>query len=230
MSRFDASDRESGMTLVELLVAASTGVVVMLGISLALIVTIRDSRRVSSHIQANQQARLTMAKVTDQLHSACVAYNIAPIQESSGPTSITFLHQIGSAVSPTPVKSTIALSGTDLVQTDYAATGGSAPQWTFATSASSTTTLVRRISAISASVPIFRYYAFESGQISATPLTTPLEEGRNLKAVQVDVAFKVAPAQTVSNDAGAAAPIQSSVLLRFTPANFETSAQNLPCQ
>jgi Tfp pilus assembly protein PilW len=231
--RADLLADERGMTLVELLVATSAGIVVLFGVTLAVIVTQRETNRVASHVDANQRARLTMGKVIDQLHSACVAYNIAPVQENSSGTSITFLHQTGSAVSPTPVKSTIALSGTTLSQSDYPATGGSAPTWTFAVTPSSTVQLMTGVSAISGSVPIFRYFAFSGGGVSSTPpaMTSGVLGANAAKAVQVDVAFKASPMSTpIANDSGAATPIQDSALLRLTPASFETGAENLPCQ
>ncbi|HEV7769833.1 MAG TPA: prepilin-type N-terminal cleavage/methylation domain-containing protein [Solirubrobacterales bacterium] len=237
MKRFDLLRDERGMTLVELLVAASAGVIVMLGISLSLIVTMRGSARVANHIEANQNARLTMSKVIDQLHSACIASRIAPIKSPTGGNpvssgaSLVFLHQTGAAVSPTPVKSAIVLSGTTLTQSDYAATGGSAPEWTFSTTPSSTRTLATGISAISASIPIFRYFGFGEGQVAASPFAAqPLSEANAAKTVQVDVAFKAASAKTLSSDANSATLIQDSAIFRLTPPSFETSAENLPCQ
>ena len=50
------------MTLVELLVAITAGTMVMAGITAALIVTLRDTTRVTSHIDANQQARAEMSE------------------------------------------------------------------------------------------------------------------------------------------------------------------------
>ncbi len=51
---------ERGMTLVELLVATAAGIVVFGVITTAMLVTMRDVRRVSSHVEANQRARLTL--------------------------------------------------------------------------------------------------------------------------------------------------------------------------
>jgi hypothetical protein len=231
MKRFDAIGDERGMTLVELLVATAAGVVVMFGITLAVIVTTRETNRVASHVDANQRARLTMTKILNQLHSACVAPQIAPLQEESTGTLLSFLHQSGSAVALTPVLSKISLTGTTLSQSDYPATGGAAPNWTFATTPSSTVQLMEDVSPLTAGAPIFSYYAYSNGQVSATPLVTPLNEGRAGNATQVNIAFETAPMKTaIKGDAGEATEIQDSALLRLTPPAYGSNSANLPCQ
>lgn len=232
MSRIHLIRDERGLTLIELLVATAAGVVVMFGISLALIVTLRETSRVTSHVHANQRARLAMTKIIDQLHSACVAPKISPIQEDSTGTLLSFWHQTGSAVAPTPVLSRISLVGTTLSQADYAATGGTAPAWKFSTTPSSTTQLMTNVSAISAGVPLFRYYGYSSGQVSATPFptTTTLGKTNALSTAKVTVAFKAAPLTTPIVDANAPTEIQNSALLRLTPPAYATSSSNTPCQ
>jgi type II secretory pathway pseudopilin PulG len=232
--RLGPLDDERGITLVELLVATAAGAIVIAGVSASTIVVLRESNRVSSHVEANQRARLTMTKVIDQLHSACFAYEYAPVLEKSNGTSMTFLHSTtatAAKVSPTPVKSTIALSGGNLIQSDYAATNTAAP-WAFSATAA-TTTLMTGISQISASIPIFRYYPYENGQIRATPFSGELSAEEAEKTAQVTVAFKAGPLRTrlsSSSDPNVATPVQNSALLRFTPSGFETSAAYLPCE
>jgi prepilin-type N-terminal cleavage/methylation domain-containing protein len=226
---------QRGMTLVELLVATAAGSVVLMGVSSATIVVLRESNRVASHVDANQQARLAMTRVIDQLHSACYEYDFAPIQKESSGTTLIFTHPTAATatkVAPTPVKSAISVSGTSLVQSDYAATT-TQPPWAFSTTAASTTTLATGISAISTSVPLFRYFGYSSGKVSTTTLAVPLSASDAEKAVQVTIAFKASPlknALSASSDPNAAAPIQNSALLRFTPSGFETSGENLPCE
>jgi Tfp pilus assembly protein PilW len=228
MPRLNLKD-ESGMTLVELLVATAAGVVVMFGIVTAFIVTMRETDRVAAHVDANQRSRTVMYKVIDELHSACIAAQIAPVQSGSSGTSLNFIHQAGSAVSPTPVLSKISLSGTTLSQSDYASTGGSAPSWTFSGTPSSTVQLMTGVSPTSGS-SIFSYYAYSNGQVSSTPLATPLGSTDAAKTVQVSVAFKVAPTTTPIVDPNAPTAVEDSALLRFTPATFDTAANDLPCQ
>lgn len=229
MTRLDLVRDESGMTLVELVVATAAGVVVMTGVTLTMIVTLRETNRVANHVEANQRARITMTKIINQLHSACVAPQITPVQEESTGTLLSFLHQSGSAVAPTPVLSKISLTGTTLSQSDYPATGGAAPKWTFALTPSSTVQLMTGVSAISESIPLFRYFAYSNGHVSATPLATPLNLNAS-SAVQVNVAFKATPLKTVAGDANAETAIQNAALLRLTPPAYNPASANLPCQ
>lgn len=227
-------DDERGMTLIELLVATAAGAVVIAGVSSAVIVTLRESNRVASHVDANQRARLTMTRVIDQLHSACFASEYSPIQSGSSSTALIFTHPTvatASKVLPIPVKSEIVLSGTTLTQNDYAATTTAAP-WSFAATASSTT-LMTGVSPISASIPVFRYFKYASGKVSTTSLAVPLSTVEAEKAVQVTVAFKVGPlknALSTTSDPNAATPIQNSALMRFTPSGFEPTEENRPCE
>jgi type II secretory pathway component PulJ len=220
---------ESGMTLVELLVATAAGVIVMFGVVLAVIVTLRETDRISTHIDANQRARLTMTRVINQLHSACVAPQIAPVREKSNGTTLIFWHQTGSAVAPVPVESKISLSGTTLTQFDYPSNGGTAPNWTFSTTASSTTQLMTGVSPISESIPVFRYFGYTNGQINPTPLTVPLEANAG-EVVQVNVAFQTSPMNTPIKDSSAKTGIQGAALLRLTPPSYSSSTANRPCQ
>ncbi len=232
MSRLHAlRDDERGMTLVELLVATAAGVVVMFGVTMAVIVTLRESDRITSHVHANQNARLAMSKIMDELHSACVAPLLAPVQGTSTATTLAFWHQTGAAVAPTPIESRISLVGTTLTQSDYAATGGAAPKWTFATSAFATTQLMTNISQISAGVPLFRYYGYSEGQVSATPFaSSPSLSANSTKTIKVSVAFKAAPVNTPIVDAKAPTEIQNSALLRLTAPSYAASSSNSPCQ
>jgi hypothetical protein len=132
-------------------------------------------------------------------------------------------------VALTPVLSKISLVNGTLTQSDYPAVSGSAPLWTYATTPSSTTQLMTKVSATAPSSSIFSYYTYSSGQVSATPLTVPLDQERAASTVKVAVAFTAAPLNTPVGDEEAAASIQSTAVLRLTPPSFTTGA-NAPCQ
>jgi hypothetical protein len=217
------------MTLVELLVATAAGVIVMFGVTTSVIVTTRESNRVATHVNADQRARIAMTRIIDQLHSSCVAPLIVPVRSGSTGTMLILWHQTGSAVAPAPIESKISLSGTTLSQTNYQGTG-TGPNWTFPTTATSTVELMTGVSQISSSTPIFRYYAYSNGQISSTPLSTPLTEESAPTAVQVTVAFKAAPQKTPFSDSNASTSIEDSAQLRLTSPGYGTSSVNQPCQ
>ena len=220
---------ERGITLIELMIALAAGLFVMAALTLAMLVTIRETSRVTSHVEANQRSRVAMAKIVNQLHSACVAPQLAPVQKESTGSTLRFVHQVGSQVAPVPVMSEISLSGDTLSQADYEVAGGAAPEWTFAATPFSTEELMTGVEPISESTPLFRYYSYSNGSISASPLTTPL--GTNAaSAVQVSIAFKAVPRPPVSEDENAPTELQDAVLLRLTPPAYSSATNNLPCQ
>jgi hypothetical protein len=229
----EAARDERGMTLVEVLVATATGVVIMLGITTAMIISMRQVQRISTHVEANQRARMTMSKIVDQLHSACIAYDIPPIRSDSTATTLSFVHQAGSGVSLTPVLSKISLTGTTLSQSNYPYSSGTAPAWVFnGTASSPPEQLLTGVSPASIGAPIFSYYGYSGGAISSSPFsaTPSLEAEAAGKTVQVNIAFKAAPVTTQSGDTNAPAAVQSSVFLRMSPASFATGSVNAPCQ
>ena len=81
---------EHGFTLIELMVAILTGLVITLALYAILEVSTKQTALIANRVQANQSGRLTMTKVVDELHSACFAEAVAPVLEGSGPTKLIF--------------------------------------------------------------------------------------------------------------------------------------------
>lgn len=221
---------ESGTTLVELLVGITAGVVVIFAISLMVIVSLRESNRVNTHVDATQRGRIVLNNVIEELHSACIAPEIAPVRKGSTGTTLEFIHQTGSAVAPTPILSKVSLGGGTVSQSNYASTGGSAPTWTFSETASSTEQLMTNVSTTSPSKSIFTYYSYSNGEVAEIPVTTELGQENAERTVEVKVALTAGPRSTPIEDTNAAANVADSALLRFSPAPYNTSAPNLPCQ
>ncbi len=229
MSRFEPIRDQRGTTMVELLVATAAGVFVLFAITAMVIISLRETARVNTHVDATQRARTVLNKVIEELHSACIAPLIAPVREESTGTKLIFLHQTGSEVAPTPVKSEVTLNGTTVSQSNYPSTGGEAPNWTFSSTPSSTEQLMTNISPTPPNTSIFNYYSYSNGEVSATPLSVPLEKNA-ANTVEVGISLTAAPQSRPIEDPNAAANVSDSALLRFSPAPFNTSAPNLPCQ
>lgn len=221
---------ERGTTLAELVVGMAMGSVVMFGLTTLIVVTMHTTTRVSARVDATQRARLVLTRVIDQLHSACIAPKVPPVQKESTSTVLRFVHAAGAAVSPTPVLSVISLSGETLTQSDYALKEGAAPSWVFASTPSSTTQLMTHVSPIGATRPVFSYYGSSSGAVSATPLAPPLTELDASRTIQVSVAFKAAPGSAAAAEEATPARIQGSATLRLTAVSYNKEATSLPCQ
>jgi hypothetical protein len=188
-------------------------------------------------VDANQRARTTLTRLLDQLHSTCVAPNVLPIVAASngyqsGDNTIIFLEQTGSAVSPTPDEHVVTLSGSTLTEQVYPSTGGTAPNWTFASTPSTTTTLMTGVGAATlngSTVPTFQYFAYNGAQLSSTRLPTPLSGSDAARTVAVTISFSVAPSSNGASDQHAAATVSDSVVMRLSPASEAATEVNPPC-
>jgi hypothetical protein len=220
---------ESGTTLIELMVALMTGLIIITALSMAILTTIHGTARVEARVEATQRARLTLAKLMEELHSACVTPEIAPVKEESSGTLLRFVHQTGSAVSPTPIFTEISLSGGTLKQQDYNVTG-TAPEWGRGTAVGGPVTLLTKVSATPPSSSIFSYFKYSGGTISETPQTLPLTKTEALLTVEVRTTLTVAPEHSRTTDAHASANVQNSATLRLTPPSFNEGSPARPCQ
>jgi Tfp pilus assembly protein PilW len=227
---------ERGFSLIELLVTAAAGIVVFMAILATVDVATRGQQRVDQRAAANQRSRPLMTHIINELHSACVATGIAPVLAGSDDSSLTFLSRAGSDVSPIPDTHVITLTGSTLSEDTYQGTGGTAPDWTYSSSPT-TTELLAGVGAGSvngSSVPLFRYYAYTGGQLSSTPLPTPLSPADADQTVEVSVAFAAFPSDSGPSvsDANAAGTVSDSAALRLQSAIAPTdpSETNKPCE
>ena len=219
---------QRGTTLTELVVGMAAAVVVLLGLSTLVVLTLSNTTRVSARVGATQQTRLSLNRVVDQLHSACIAPKVPPIRKDSSGTELRFVHATGSAVSPVPTLSVISFSGTTLTQSDYAWKEGNPPFWVFQTTPSRTFQLAERIVPIPGK-PIFSYYGYAAGAISATPLPTPLSELDASRTIHVTAGFMTA-ARKGKDEEATPARIQGSATLRLSASSYNPAAPSLPCQ
>jgi hypothetical protein len=225
---------ERGITIVELMVGMVASLAVLTAILTVVQITTQRQARVAEHVAANQRARPVLTALMDRLHSGCVSQGVAPVLAGSSDSSMSLLSKSGSAVSPTPNKHVITLSGSTLSESIYPATGGAAPTWTFSGTPDSTRVLLTGVSAGQAgnppsSVPIFRYYAYEDGEVSTTPLATPLSDTNAALTAQVAVAFASSSSGSTAPDPEEPITLSDSATLRLEPASEDSSEVNLPC-
>jgi pilin/secretion family protein with methylation motif len=100
---------ERGLTLIELLVSMTAGVVVVAGATLILVVALRQNTRVVDGVQADSIGRTALNQIVDELHSSCTGFGSTSIQApsttptsplvSTGALSLWFLTAYGSSSS-----------------------------------------------------------------------------------------------------------------------------------
>jgi type II secretory pathway pseudopilin PulG len=223
---------ERGMTLIELIVATTAGLVIFAGLTAMVLASMHHSTRVTNRVHATQDARRVVHRITNELHSSCVAQYVVPVQSESTRAKLAFAHAYGSEVTPVPVKTAITLSGTTLTQTDYPVASGSTPSWVFSTTPSNTRTILTNVSPYSTGAAVFTYFKVENGVLAEIPLTGTTELGttNSQKVVQVNIALKVTPPGETFTDVNADANVQSSAYLRFTSPTYATTKTNSPCE
>jgi Tfp pilus assembly protein PilW len=222
---------ERGTTLVELVVGTAMGMVVLSALTMLIITSMHASARVTARIHATQNARISLVKIIEELHSSCVVPKIAPVQEGSTGTLLRFSHapaSEGSSATVKPVLSTIALTGTSLVETEYASLGGTPPTFS-KTAMGPSHVLMTGVTPTPPTSSIFSYYTYSNGKLVATS-----QKGLGLteanSVIQVKVAFTAFPPKTSISDSNVGASVENSVMLRLTPPSFEAQAGSLPCQ
>lgn len=229
---------EHGYTLIELLVGTMIAMVVFGTILTVVQVSVKTQARNAERVAINQRGRPAMTRIIERLHAACMSPGLAPVQAGSGDNTMVLLSKPGSDVTPTPNRLVIGLTGDRLVEEAFPATAGEAPKWTFSTEPDSYFAIVdgieqARLGKPAAPTPLFRYYAYEDanddGKVETVLLDTPLSEEAALRAVQVNVAFKVTARSGSEDDSDGSITLSDSATLRIEPASEDSAQVNLPC-
>lgn len=226
---------ERGTTIIELVVGMAMGMIVLVGLSMTIIVVLHGTSRVDARVEATDNARTMVARITEELHSACISPQIAPVRSGSSGTELIFWRAASGqsgAVQPIPVKTKIVYSNGTLTQTDYAKVGGTSPAWIFEGEEGNKGTGTTRI-LLSNVAPVglsaFTYLRYEGGEAKPINVGT-LGVGEAAETVTVTIALSASPKSTPVADKGSAAAVSDSATLRLTPPSFETTASALPCQ
>lgn len=143
---------ERGYTLIELLSVMLLGVVVVTALVAVLTMTLKETSRTFTRTDATEHARVEVETLMNELHSACTAYGVTPIQSGSTGTSLIFTTAYGDAAIPTTVQNTISWNSITDALTD--------------TTPSGTKTLLSNVSeyknpSTQATTPIFQYFTYE---------------------------------------------------------------------
>jgi prepilin-type N-terminal cleavage/methylation domain-containing protein len=248
---------ERGFTLIELLVAISLGIIITLAAFSLLDFTTRDVSRITSRAQVDQTGRVALEKLMLQLHSACVARTINPIQPKSSSTVLRFISEsspLNANKEPVSSLSSVRLreitytpasgktEGT-ITEKSWPSTGIS-PEYKFNEKEAPTErkllTGVSQTEVSKESLPIFRYYRYykegdagvKLGQLNPTAVAVPLKEEKESELIaQVTVSFTLTPEGQESAFAKGdrAVALEDSAVLRLSPSSEASNNPNYPC-
>ena len=182
---------ERGFTLIEMLVALVAGIIVTAAMGAIVITSVHFGSSTADRIDADQQGRVAMEKITQALDSACVSSTAPPVisNGATGPVgnpaisdgshiwfytaapasaiAATGATAFGDGATINPYLVEIYVSNGALMETSYPWLGGSAPApantnpWYFDWTAPSTFTLLAHVVQIG-TTPIFQYYGYSS--------------------------------------------------------------------
>lgn len=181
MTRLRSRD---GFTLIEVLVAMVTGVIVTGALFAILEVSVRQSSHLSNVAQATELSRTAMTRIVDPLHSACVSQNFAPVKEGSSPTKLIFVNAYDEASGKEEPPAELPPAGIHkdeieyneaagtLKDKRYTATSNVATKGEYTWSATTATTLlgekVTQAEEGGKKLPVFQYFAYNTKASSST--------------------------------------------------------------
>jgi Tfp pilus assembly protein PilW len=240
---------EHGFTLIELVVAMATGMMVCLALFAILDFSTRQETRIADAAQANQLGRTAMTKIVDELHSACIAPEFTPILEKSSETELWFINSYSSeAVISQASEHKVVWSGEKLVDYTYPSVSGSWPHFTYATVASPSGgvvlgTKITQSESGGKKIPIFQYYSYSTKYTSGTEAGVSMLNTEALKtsltnvtaptAAAVAINFSTAPSETnatIHDFSNLNAASSDLVTLAFSAPHSESTTVDGPCQ
>jgi hypothetical protein len=247
---------ERGATLMEMLVASLTSIVVLGALLAILEFSLTQESSIADRVSSGQIARLTMSKVVAELQSSCTGFGATAIQAPSttpesplkpiGETNLWFLSAFGTKSREAAVLTSVVQHDVNWTETgksstgeklgtltDYAfaSEGGESPNWVFPSLKKSTAKAAVLATNVipPESGPIFRYYKYES---SGTPKLLSASEAETAAAkgqiARVDISFTQA-AENGDTKKGRTTSISDSVVLRFNNSISGSESGTSPC-
>ncbi len=245
--------QQNGFTLIETLVAMVSAVILTGALFEIFVVSLHQTTRLTDITQATQIGRTAMTHIVDELHSACMSREYAPIQEKSTYSKLIFrtgYSEKATIEAAEASEHTITYSGTavspgKLTDVSTKGSGGTWPNFTYA-GATSSTTLAENVYAPSLESEnnkhaVFKYYKYSSTASQGTTTTssgsleeekpepTGLTSAEAKATAAVLVSFSTAPlnGQTALNRR---AEFSNLVILSFSTPSSEATVTDAPCE
>jgi prepilin-type N-terminal cleavage/methylation domain-containing protein len=241
---------QRGMTLPEVLMTLTIGVLLSLG-ALALVeTTMRRSGEVSARVETLQRGRTAMDLITRQLRSQiCLGNAPARAITAATQTSVTFYAYMGdpstkgSQVSPSatakpiiPERRQLSFENGAIVERRWVGTPNSSSPlgYTFPSSPTATRTLLTPVALVETGDPsvqpaLFRYYAYDPSTVDANvPLVgASLNDMQTRQIARIEISYRALPSRA-RPDNRASTVLQNAVTSRTVDPNDPDKL--IPCQ
>lgn len=241
---------QSGFSLVEVLVATISALVVM-GALMGLLVVSQHQTSVLHDVgQATQYGRTAMTRVVDELHSSCIAKEFAPIVKESTGSKLIFIDayskeaEIKSGERTREDILTYNKEARTLTDETIPSSGGEWPAFTFAGTPRKSIigTNISETKEGAKTVPVFTYYEYKKKPEpdGSTEASTTLKEVESVPAkgfseneakgiAGVGITFTAAPSSG-QETVGRSVNLNTLVTLAFSAPNTEAEVKDGPCR
>ncbi len=235
--------QESGFTLIEVLVAMLTGIIVTGAAFGILEVSLKQNARITDRAQAQQLGDSAMTRIIDPLRSGCISRLAAPVQAGSTPNELIFTTAFSEATTPEPsevFKETVKYSANKLTLKSQKATAGSWPTYTAFEEPGKTNTIAENVSMPKGREAPFSYFEYakegssgtaSESSSSLTPITVTekLSAEQAKKVAAVEVGFEALPTSKDTRQSRGA-QFEDRVTFAFSSPNSEGAIKAGPCE
>ena len=191
---------QSGVTLIELIVAMTIATMTVLAVFAILDTSIKQSTEVAGRVNATQRARIAMDTITRQLRSQVCYSAIVPAIVSGTDDAVKFHVDLSDgSTADRAARDRLRCDGEDAVtERTWAGTGSPLAFPTVTRTRQLVTDIFRSQDKDGNVIPIFRYYAYNTA-VPPRPdlrLTTPLSTVDRAQVARIDVGFLALPPGT----------------------------------
>jgi prepilin-type N-terminal cleavage/methylation domain-containing protein len=209
---------QAGVTLIELLVAMSIGLVTVFAAIALLETSSKQSIAVAARVNATQRGRITMDTITRELRSQVCYSPVVPALVSATDDSVKFHADLSDGTRPIEQRELVFdPTAQTIVERTWAGVG---TPITFPTMTKSRQLLSDVTRRAAPNAPIFRYYAYTTAtppRPDTVPLPTPLSATDLARVAKVDIGYTTLPPK--GGTAGSAVTLQNEIYVRVADPN-----------
>jgi hypothetical protein len=220
---------EAGVTLVELLIATSIGMMTLIAVFALLDTSVKQSNAVAGRVNSTQRGRITMDTITRQLRSQVCYSPTVPAVISGTDTAVKFYADLSDGTRPIEQRDiTFDPTAKTIVERTWAGVKDPTTGVITFPALTKTRQLLSEVTTRVAPDPtqIFRYWAYNTPAVTTPPtpptpslqLPTPLSATDAARVAKIDVGFTTLPPNARPSPASSVT-LQNEVYVRVADPN-----------
>lgn len=213
---------QSGVTLIELIVAMTIATITVLAVFTILDTSVKQSTAVAGRVNATQRARITMDTITRQLRSQVCYSAVVPAIVSGTDDAVKFHVDLSDGSQPIQQREiTFNPTARTFTERTWAGSGSPLVFPTVTRTRQLVSDIFRSQDKDGNVIPIFKYYAYNTA-VPPRPelrLATPLSTLDRAQVARIDVGFRALPPGTKATSAKGAVSLQNQIYVRVADPN-----------